>query len=90
MAGGVLVGRVLTRPPAHPPWGQPYPQGLNQQPQQVPWGGPPPPGGGHTAGSVTPSGRPAAYLRPTSEESEAQEALGGPRAAIPEPQGQLQ
>lgn len=84
------MGRVLTRPPAHLPWGQPYLQGLNQQLQQVPWGGPPPPGGGYTAGSVTPSDRPAADLCPTSEESEAQEALGGPGAEIPEPQGQLQ
>lgn len=84
-----MGGRVLI-PLSHPPWGQPYPRGPNQQPQLVLWGGPPHPGGGRTAGSVTPSGRPAADLRPTAEESEAQEAPGGPGAVTPEPQGQLQ
>lgn len=71
-------------------WGQPYPWSQSQQPRLVLWGGPPLPGGGHTAGSGTPSGRPAADLRPSVGESVAQEGLGAPGGVIPEPRGQLQ
>lgn len=51
--------------------GEPYPRGPNWRPLLVPCGGPPHLAGGHTAGSETPSGWPAAALRPTAEESEA-------------------
>lgn len=71
-------------------WDQPYPRSPSQQPQLVLRGEPPLPGGGHTAGSVSPSDRPAADLRPTVGESVAREGLGAPVAVIPERRGQLQ